>query len=174
MIIITKIKDSFSINKTLLELIDKIPNNPSIEDSGDVISHTDYNLPKNFKREYLDYFYKIIEPYLKEICLKLHCSKFVIQNCWFQQYIKNNIHGWHTHPRTNFTNVYFVELPHKSLATEILGENNLDLSEGDLLTFPAFYFHRSPINLFNKRKTVISFNADICDYNNSIFQLGSI
>lgn len=164
MILITKIKNSFEKNKKILELIDKIPNNPLIENSANVISHTDYNLPKNFKREYLDYFLKIIEPCIKEICIKLNTSKFIISNCWFQQYTKDNVHEWHTHPNTNFTNVYFVELPDKSLATEILGEKNLEINEGDLLTFPAFYYHRSPINVFDKRKTIISFNADIYDY----------
>jgi hypothetical protein len=164
MIIITKINNSFEINKKLLELIDKIPNNPFIDNTGNVISHTDWNLPQNFKREYIDYFLKIIEPYLEKICSKLNTNKFVFSNFWFQQYIKNDKHEWHTHPKTNFTNVYFVELPDKSLATEILNEKNLEINEGDLLTFPAFYYHRSPINMFDKRKTIISFNADIYDY----------
>ena len=116
MILITKIKNSFEKNKKILELIDKIPNNPLIENSGNVISHTDWNLPKNFKREYLDYFLQIIEPCIKEICIKLNTNKFIISSCWFQQYTKDNVHEWHTHPKTNFTNVYFVELPDKTIS----------------------------------------------------------
>jgi hypothetical protein len=163
MIIVTKIKNYKEINKNILNLIDKIPTNPLIENL-DNISHTDYNLPKNFKREYLEYFLKIINPYFEEICFKLHTKKIEISYAWFQQYTENNIHQWHTHPKAHFTNVYFVELPCKSVSTEILNFNNLDLNEGDLLTFPAYFYHRSPINFSGKRKTIISFNTDIYDY----------
>jgi len=165
MIIITKIKNFKKINKQLLSLIDKIPNNPLIEHK-DNITHTDFNLPKNFKREYLEYFLQSIKPYMLEMCAKLHTKRIEIYNGWFQQYIKNSTHQWHTHPNTHFTNVYFVELPSKSLGTEILNYPNLNLNEGDLLTFPAYYYHRSPINLSEKRKTIISFNTNIYDFDN--------
>ena len=164
MIIITKINNYKEINKNILFLIDKIPNNPMIE-YNDNILHTDYNLPKNFKREYLDYFYEIIKPYIDKIALDLNSKKLIIHNAWFQQYVKNGAHQWHTHPNSHFTNVYFVELPSKLLTTEILGHDRLDLNEGDLLTFPAYSYHRSPINLTNERKTIISFNSDISCYN---------
>lgn len=167
MIIITKIKDFKVINQKLLSLIDKIPNNPLIENN-DNITHTDFNLPKNFKREYLEYFFDIIKPYFNEICLKLHTKRMEVSYAWFQQYTKNSIHQWHTHPKAHFTNVYYIELPSKSLATEILNHPNLDINEGDLLTFPAYYYHRSPINLSEKRKTIISFNTDIYNYNNVV------
>jgi hypothetical protein len=163
MIFINKINNFKEINKKLLDLIDKIPNNPLIE-NGDNIIHTDYNLPINFKREYLNYFFEIIKPYIEKISINLKSKKIKISHTWFQQYEKNNTHGWHTHPQAHFTNVYFVELPSNSIATEILGQDNLDLNEGDLLTFPAYYYHRSPINLTNERKTIISFNSDISCY----------
>jgi len=164
MIIITKIDNYKEVNKNLLNLIDKIPRNSLVEDSCSMISHTDWNLPKTFKKEYLDYFFKIMQPYFEKLCVKLNCNEIKVTEAWFQQYIKNDLHQWHTHPKTNFTNVYFVELPDRSLSTEILGCKNLELNEGDLLTFPAFYYHRSPVNLSEKRKTIISFNTDIYDY----------
>ena len=163
MILITKIENYKEINKNLLSLIDKIPNN-LLQDHQDKISHTDWNLPKNFKREYLDYFIQIINPYLEKLSIKLNCKIFKVSNIWFQQYNKSDIHNWHTHAFCNFTNVYFVELPCKSLGTEILNHTKLDLNEGDLLTFPACLFHRSPANNIGKRKTIISFNSDISDY----------
>jgi hypothetical protein len=166
MILITKIKNYKEINSKILSLIDKIPNNSIIENNENIL-HTDWNLPKGFKREYIEYFFEVIKPYFKEMCLKLHTIKIEVSNAWFQQYVKNGMHGWHTHAKTNFTNVYFVELPLKSLATEILNHPNLDVNEGDLLTFPAYYYHRSPLNLSEKRKTIISFNSDIYDYNNT-------
>lgn len=163
MIIITKINNYKEINKNILSLIDKIPNN-QMQKNGDKIYHTDWNLPDNFKREYLDYFIKIIQPYLNEISIKLSSKILKISNIWFQQYKKLDTHTWHTHSESNFTNVYFVELPSKSLGTEILNHNKLDLNEGDLLTFPAYLYHRSPVNNTEGRKTIISFNSNISDY----------
>ena len=167
MIIITKIENFKKINKQLLSLMDKIPNNPLVE-RGDSITHTDWNLPKNFKREYLEYFFECIKPYIVEMCSKFHTKTIEISNSWFQQYTKNSIHQWHAHQDSNLTNVYFVELPDKSLGTEILNHPNLNLKEGDLLTFPAYYYHRSPINLSEKRKTIISFNSNICDFDDAL------
>jgi len=163
MIFVTKIKDFKKINKKLLLLINEIEKNPYTTNK-DNIFHTDWNLPKNFKRKYMDYFVLIIRPYLNEIAKKLHSEKAVIDNMWFQQYKKNGEHSWHTHGLSNFSNVYFVELPSKSLATEILNVNNLNLEEGNLLTFPSHLYHRSPINKTNKRKTIISFNCDFVNY----------
>jgi len=163
MIIITKVENFKEINKQLLFLIDKIPNNPLTETNTSVL-HTDWNLPLSFKREYFDYFIKIIDPYIKQIAYKLNSNTFTIDNYWFQQYGKSNCHSWHTHPKSNLTNVYFVELPNKSLGTEILNYDALDLKEGDLLTFPSYFYHRSPLNTSDCRKTIISFNSNILDY----------
>jgi hypothetical protein len=172
MIIITKIKNFDKINSKLLSLIDKIPKNPLVERNSN-IAHTDFNLPNTFKKEYLDYFFESIKPYYVEICAKLYSKKIEITNAWFQQYTRNSLHKWHVHPNANFTNVYFVELPSKSLATEILNHSNLNLNEGDLLTFPAYLYHRSPINLSEKRKTIISFNSNIDVFDNAHLTLNS-
>jgi hypothetical protein len=163
MILITKINNHKEINKNILSLINKIPNNP-MQRKQDKIYHTDWNLPENFKREYLEYFIDVLNPYLKNISIKLNSNVLKISNIWFQQYGKLDTHDWHTHPEANFTNVYFVELPSKSMGTEILNNNKLDLNEGDLLTFPAYLYHRSPVNITEERKTIISFNSNISDY----------
>jgi hypothetical protein len=164
MIIITKINNYKEINKNILSLINKIPNN-SLQEKNDKIFHTDWNLPINFKREYVEYFIKIIDPYLQKIAFKLNSKNIEISNIWFQQYNKLDTHNWHTHPKTNFSNVYFVQLPSKSLGTEILNYDKLDLNEGDLLTFPAYMYHRSPVNITEQIKTIISFNSNFFDYN---------
>jgi hypothetical protein len=165
MIFITKINDFKKINKKLLKLIKEIKP-PLLIPKDEFISNTDWYLPKDHERKYLDYFYETINPYMGDLALKLHSKKCSIQNGWFQQYKKSAFHGWHTHPKCNFTNVYFVELPDKSLATEILGHGKFDLNEGDLFTFPSYLYHRSPINNLNKRKTIVSFNCDFFDYIN--------
>ena len=160
MIFVTKIDNHKEINKNLLKLISEI-NNPYRDKEGSIISNTDWTLPKEFKRNYLTYFFEIINPYMDEISLKFNSKNWIIHNCWFQQYLKSNTHVWHTHHSSHFTNVYFVELPDKYLVTEIYEHKKLNVKEGDLLTFPAYLFHRSPINKLNKRKTIISFNSSI-------------
>jgi len=163
MIIITKIKNSKKINEDLLKLISKI-NNPFLENISKV-SNTDWSLPREHKREYLNYFFNTIKPYMDKIALKLYSKKWNIHNFWFQQYLKSDKHTWHTHPDSQFTNVYFVELPDESLITQILGHKKIKVKEGDLLTFPAYFYHCSPINKLNKRKTIISFNSSFYDFN---------
>tara|TARA_R110000787_G_C13429912_1_gene445499 strand:- start:1299 stop:1805 length:507 start_codon:yes stop_codon:yes gene_type:complete len=164
MFIKTKINNYKEVNKNLLSLINKMPKR-KLKTRYKNMSNSDWDIPRDFKRDYLDYFYKIIEPYMGELAKGFNSKKWTINNCWFQQYKKLDNHEWHTHPQTNFTNVYFVELPSKSIGTEVLNTKNLNLKEGDLLTFPGYFYHRSPVNFTNKRKTIISFNSDFYDYN---------
>jgi hypothetical protein len=80
---------------------------------------------------------------------------------WFHQYNKGSFFDWHTHPQSNYSAVYFVELPSDELATEIHGVKKLKPREGDLLVFPGFLPHRSPVNNTDSRKTIISMNFDV-------------
>lgn len=159
MILITKVDNHKEINKELLSLINKIPKT-SLNEEEQNISNTDWTLPRDFKREYLDYFYTIIRPYMLKLADQLNSKNWKIHNGWFQQYHKLENHSWHVHGGANFTNVYFIELPSDDLGTEILNHKKINVKEGDLLTFPACYYHRSPVNQTDKRKTIISFNSD--------------
>ncbi len=144
--------------KKLLSLIKKMPNK-----SFSAVSKTDWNLPSNFTREYLDYFYSnVITPVMDEQIKFFKASKWEIVNAWFQQYTKTSFHEWHNHEHSNYTNVYFLELNHSKEKTEIKsGEDKIieyKAKEGQVITFPGFLVHRSkPIS--NKRKTVIAFNS---------------
>jgi len=85
---------------------------------------------------------------------------------WFQQYFKNDIHSWHTHKYTHFTCVYFVEMTDSSQKTLIknFGSDNLleyEAEEGDIIIFPGFLSHSSPLINTDNRKTIISFDLDI-------------
>jgi hypothetical protein len=162
MIFITKTKNYKTINKQLLKLISKIKN-PYLE-KGTSICNTDWSLPRSYKRDYLNYFLNFIKPYMNELATKLYSKNWTIHNSWFQQYSKSNYHEWHTHPETNFTNVYFIELPNESLGTEIFNCEKLKLQEGDLLTFPGYFYHRSFLNKTKKRKTIISFNSSFSNF----------
>lgn len=84
-------------------------------------------------------------------------------NAWFKQYGKNGQHKWHNHANTQFTNIYFLELPDTKYKTEICGLNGkiieYEAKEGQILTMPSFLLHRSKPN-GAKRKTIISFDTD--------------
>ena len=144
--------------KILLDLIKQLPNNPY-----ENISKTDWNLPKKLKRKYLDYFYPNISKSLMDNLQVYYKSKsWRITNAWFQQYEKNSYHEYHNHTQTNFTNVYFLELPDTNYKTILKIENKeyeYKVKEGQLITFPAHLLHTSKPN-GDKRKTIISFNSD--------------
>jgi len=142
----------------LLDLINKMPN-----ESFEYVSKTDWNLPKNFERKYLEYFYSNIATNIMDQQKKyFKADKWNITNAWFQQYKRNSSHVYHNHAQSNFTNVYFVELPDPEFKTSIkIGEKEYDyeVKEGQIITFPAYLLHGSKPN-GHLRKTIISFNSN--------------
>ena len=159
-LVITKIKEHSNIKEMILNEIHKTKQNNYRN-----VTSTDWQTPSNIERTYFTKYIKdIVNKYYTRIAeqLKLkdfNITKLIIHNWWFQIYGKNSTHDWHTHAGSHFTNVYFIELPDPTCATEIKGHDNLNIEEGDLITFPAYWPHRSPINTTNKRKTIISFNT---------------
>lgn len=125
------------------------------------ISHTDYHLNRNHKRPY----FSIIEPILREhhalLTDVLNVAEIVVpSNYWFQQYETGDYHGMHVHD-TPFSSVYYVELPGESPKTtlNLFGkEYEIEVHEGDILTFPGFIPHESKENK-GERKTIIAFNS---------------
>jgi hypothetical protein len=159
-LVITKIKEHRDIKKMILEEI-----NNTQQNSFEKITSTDWMTPSNIERTYFTkYIKKIIDKYYVQIAKKLklynfNIAKLIIHNWWFQIYNKHSSHDWHTHRSCHFTNVYFLELQKNHLVTQIKGHKKLNIKEGDLITFPAYWLHRSPINDTNKRKIIISFNT---------------
>lgn len=165
--IVSNFKEHKKLKKDFLNLINKIPLNSYKADREDIL-HTDWNLPKEYKREYADLFLKNISPYMIKIAKKLYSKTCKVNNIWFQQYKKNNLHNWHNHQQSNYTNIYYLELPNKNMKTQLYDLYNkkiltFNVNEGDLLTFPANMLHRSKKNNSNNRKSIISFNCDFYD-----------
>ena len=131
--------------------------------SFDNIYKTDWHFDKNTEREYLNLFYKIITPYMNNMCLKIKAKTWRIHNGWFQQYKKNNFHDWHRHSSSVFNNIYYVDLPAGASKTtfRFLGkEFQVEVKEGQILSFPSFFEHCSKPNLSDNIKTVIAFNSN--------------
>ena len=142
----------------LLDLINKMPANPYKD-----VSKTDWNLPKDTERKYIDYFYyHIAHNIMAQQQKYFKAKKWEIINGWFQQYEAKSSHKYHTHPNVNFTNVYFLELPDFQFKTLIKikdKEYEYEVKEGQIITFPAHLLHTSPPN-GDLRKTVIAFNSE--------------
>lgn len=156
---IQNISEHKLIKDKLLGLVNECQSNP-MED----VSNTDWS-ESNIERKYWDCFYPMIEPYLKNLCLQINKERFDIVNYWFQQYKTNSKHDWHIHfdnltkeeKAYGYSAIYYLELP-ENVGTEFLNCSRLEYQEGDLVVFPTFLPHRSPINLTNNRKTSIVFN----------------
>ena len=129
------------------------------------ISNTDWDKCTDKNRDYVNYFVrKVLIDYNKNFNDFMFQKEIKVQSVWFQQYYNGDYHNWHVHDETQFTNIYFLELPENKLKTEIFDNFskkiiNLDVEEGDILTLPSYIIHRSKINTTNKRKTIISFNT---------------
>jgi hypothetical protein len=167
--LINKIKEHNDIKNNLINLINKIPIN-KIDVKTENISHTDWNLPNDCNREYVDFFRKIIKPYIEKISLFLNTKDYRVHNFWFQKYKNQDFHNWHIHPDCNFSNVYYLNLPEKNMRTKIFNIvdksfSYLDVTEGDLITFPSFLHHKSEANKNNQDKIIIAFNTSFDNIN---------
>ena len=170
-VIITHLAKHAEIKPILLNLIEEMPSNQMVpgEKNLDQITKTDWNLPDAQPRKYLDYVKPIIVDSVSETFSHFKINGIVFSNFWFQQYHNSDFHGWHVHMHCHWTNVYFVELPDLNIKTEIMkfGNNELisyDVQEGDIISFPSMLYHRSPPNLSNTRKTIISFNTNFISH----------
>ena len=164
MILVNSVKDHKSHKKTLLKLIDDFKR---LHDTKDYTKcSTDFNISQDIDRDYLDYFrVRILDDVIESISKQLGLApcEWDVLMAWFQQYNQSNVHSWHNHAYTQFTNCYFLELPDATHKTEILDINGnileYDAKEGDIITFPAWMKHRSKPHE-GEQKTVIAFNLD--------------
>ena len=157
----TKIKDQ------VLTLIANMPVSEIKNDNGldDVISKTDWKLEDDVREPYLKVVRPLLVSHIFQEFKQLNVKGIEFGNFWFQQYNQSDTHEWHIHGKCHWTNVYFLELPDVNLKTEIRNFNNSELieysaSEGDVISFPSFLYHRSPVNNTAQQKTIISFNTN--------------
>lgn len=175
---ISKFKYHNTIKKELLSLLDtapfKSPNEPQAETN---ITKTDWYNSQDFDREWVKLINPaLIQEHMLSVYKDLGYDGFTLHEIWFQQYLNNSGHGWHTHS-SNFTNVYYVELPKDSPPTKIVNPYNqtdiieLEVEEGDVVVFPSFAIHKGPQNISNSRKTILSYNTNIV-YSDNIYGQG--
>jgi|TARA_E500000318_G_C3550308_1_gene208601 hypothetical protein len=160
-----KIPNFENYKNPLINLIDNNVNY-SVKNEDEIISKTDYELPEYLKREYWSLLKEeILIDFNKDFLKKVHAKKIYYNNYWFQIYQLGDLHAPHRHPNCMFTNIIFLNLPKKTLKTNVWNLDNIKLDftveEGDIISFPSFLLHESPKNIFFERKISISFNTNI-------------
>lgn len=162
-LLITKIHEHDIIKNRVLEIISE-SQYKDIVTQNDRISKTDWDLKESNQSTYLELVKPLLIKHVSNNFKKYSSEGLAFGNFWFQQYGKNDTHDWHIHKFCHWTNVYFLELDDANSKTEIQNFNRSGLveysaGEGDVISFPAFLYHRSPI-IISGRKTVISFNSN--------------
>lgn len=130
----------------------------------DSISKLDWSECKNLERSWVQLFLPFFFEEVVKIISTMGYNEIQLYEMWFQQYLKNDTHGWHIHGQ-QFTGVYYLEFPEGCSKTEICSPldfnvKRIDVEEGDIIIFPAHFVHRGLPNK-NNRKTIISFNFDV-------------
>jgi len=174
---ISKFKYHNEFKTRTLDLIEKSSYEHVLQPQAEVdITRTDWNKSSDFSRSWVDYLKEPLFEHMVAVYKDMGYDGFTLHEIWFQQYLKNSQHGWHTHS-ANFTNVYYLELPKNSPKTQIVNAFNqteiieVDVEEGDVLAFPSFVIHRAPQNLNDSRKTIISYNVNTI-YSDNIYGQG--
>ena len=133
----------------------------SYKTGGQSIHNTDWHLHPEFPRPY----FKLLEPLantvIQNAMVTFDAREMKILNFWFQEYHKGDFHEWHTHNNALFSNVYYLSLPEGSSQTHfrVNGEEfSVPVTEGCVLTFPAFYSHTSKEHKGEDPKMVFVFN----------------
>lgn len=154
-------------NSMLQMISDQSPETLVVKDGyyGDNISKLDWSNATDFSRPWVSYFKPYLDGLLNDVatvCGYIDCQ---VNEIWFQQYQESDTHGWHTHG-SNFTGVYYLDLPNDAPKTQIVNPFNQEqilvpeITEGDILIFPSYVIHRAPKIKENINKTIVSFNCN--------------
>jgi|TARA_R110002020_G_scaffold341207_1_gene555860 hypothetical protein len=130
------------------------------------ISKLDWENHSDFDRPWVKKLLPALSNKLAEMSHFIGYNGIALKAIWYQQYLKDSIHGWHVHSE-NYTGVYYLEYPADAPPTE-LWDNKLkipEVSEGDVVMFPAMTPHRAPMVKNDIRKTIVSFNFNVIELN---------
>ena len=155
------------IKYKLLSLIKKCQGE-EIENDNDKISKTDYYL-KGMDMSHYEYFntfnlHAKKDGFFDKLLDKYRVNSLDMGKVWYQQYYKSNNHNWHSHPFSNLSAIYFLEIADKRNNTEFVDQDKIirtDAEEGDVIIFPSYMIHRAPMIQNFERKTTINFTINL-------------
>jgi hypothetical protein len=159
-----KMPNHDKIKNEILENINSTIDASSLAGIDEAISFTDYNDGGPSRAQYWQIILDNAQSTLYNIYVEQLNLETEVGRYWFQQYDNGSYHGWHYHPKSYFTNIYFLQLDEGTPTTEIQLPFtkeiiHINAEEGDVVIFPGFIKHRSPPNESNGRKTVVVWNA---------------
>lgn len=120
--------------------------------------------------EYYSYVCNALKGELKEINNYFGFHDTRVTDMWFQQTVKSQRHGAHTHGSVGLSCIWYLEfdptahqptLFHAPFTHPLTGANlefQPQVDEGDLFVFPSYVYHEHLASYSDKRRTVISFN----------------
>ena len=162
-ILVNKFTKHLQYKEELLTLISEAVSTGDYE--GSCITRTDWNVNRGENRNYWALIFSDLNSVIYPAFQAIGYEDIRYDNFWFQQYKTNDFHKWHRHPGCQWSNVYYVDLPEGTPATLFRNpydqtEFTIDVEEGDIISFPSFIQHTSPINTSEHVKTVIAFNLN--------------
>lgn len=160
---ISTFKEHSVLKKPILKALKK-SKSQTINKKNEVLITNWYD-PSNKIDEYLDILYEPLNKHMNEVFTKLKHSNYVYQSFWFTKYKKGGTFTPHQHQKASWVSIYYLKLPNGTPITnfENIFSNEIfvpEINEGDIITFPGFIWHYSPINTSTKTKISISFNVD--------------
>ena len=151
------VKKHKQLKNKILKNINNTPSTTYYEN----VSKSDWQIDSSIPRPYWDKniqnIFENCSTILKKDVAKNLLLKVQLHNYWFHTYKKNSHFDWHTHGNSHFSGIYYINLPERKYKTEFL-DINVPVKEGNLLIFPGFLPHSSPVNKSIKQKIVLSFN----------------
>jgi len=160
--IISHFKEHKELKKSVLKSIHNM-RIESVNNGEEIITKSDWYLPKETIRPYMEILSVPLDNHLHEVFYKIKYYNYKVQNFWFNQYKFNATHGKHQHHGISWVCIYYLDIPKHTPITHFI---NLfdeevfvpEVNEGDIITFPGFIWHYSPPNTSDKTKTIISLN----------------
>jgi hypothetical protein len=147
---------------------DLILSNLKVKEPQNVPVNPDYSITTSYwdTFDYTEYskFLSMISPYISSVP-----DVSQITRVWFQTSKQYEYHTAHTHGTLGWSAVFYADfnpelhIPTKFYCPFINTKGDVDLfcpdiSEGDLIVFPAFILHEAPMNTSTTPRTIISFN----------------
>jgi len=158
----TKVYNHSEIKDIILNEIKKI-GVYSVYTDLEHIYNTNFHVKTVFKEDLDNIILPVITNHNIILSKKLNIASIELDNYWYQQYKKNDYHSWHIHKFSVFSNIYYVDLDNigsKTRFKHLDTEFDIDIEEGEILTFPSSFIHCSQPNKSDIVKTVISFNTN--------------
>lgn len=162
-VFLSTVPEHNKIKDKILSLISETGKYSNIFRDVQKISNTDWHVTSSLPRPYIDFVFPIFDLHNQKLMEHVGYNSVDSIDIWYQQYESGDFHTWHTHKRAMFSNIYYVDLPDKSPKTTFkVGSNEFEINikEGDILSFPSYLIHCSKPNKSNKTKTIISFNSN--------------